>query len=431
MSSTVIGPRATRCPSPTSRPADPPRCVCRQPTGILFPPELRGRIEPWLPPDGLALRDWDRDSARAYRFERWHARRGCFRNPVREQRRRFDTADGLADRQRSFLREESWAGQVSWRLGRVHQLAGARDDKQRDRRQDEVDGLMPAVAPWSEWVPPAIDAIRDVGVRSVIESVRVPRPDHRVRRRSALTEAVPPEVWKERAVLLEHQHRMHPDISRLPREQFYEGTALKDANTLDERDEKIGWSFLPEAPGRRVWVDVQGHEDRGLNQRETDAMRRWLETWRDYAEAHRRTGRQGLDCGLSLVLPPPGAGDTGHAPAAHPNAARGDAFRASEHGDRVRHGRPVPGSGGRPRPPESPEHLPAGAHGQSQPSQRRNHPGPIHARHLRPTGSTSPRNARPRSSTRSRTLRRYSISGARDEGHPRSGGRGPGGRGVR
>ena len=90
-------------------------------------------------------------------------------------------------------------------------------------------------------------------------------------------------------MLLEHQHRMHPDISRLPREQFYEGTALKDANTLDERDEKIGWSFLPEAPGRRVWVDVQGHEDRGLNQREIDAMRRWLETWRDYAEAHRRT----------------------------------------------------------------------------------------------------------------------------------------------
>ena len=256
---------------------------------ILFPPELRSRVEPWLPPDGLALRDWDRDSARVYRFERWHARRGCFRIPVPEQRRRFDTADGLADRQRSFLGEESWAGQVSWRLGRVHQLAGARVDKQRDRRQGEVDSLMPAAAPWSEWVPPAIDAIRDVGVRSVIESVQTRRPNHRVRRPSALTEAVPPAVWKERAVLLEHQHRMHPDISRLPREQFYGGTALRDANTLDGRDEQIGWSFLSDAPGRRVWVDVRGHEDRGLNQREIHAMRHWLETWRDYAEVHRRT----------------------------------------------------------------------------------------------------------------------------------------------
>ena len=256
---------------------------------ILFPPELRSRIAPWLPPDGLALRDWDPDSPRAYRFAHWLARRGRFRKPVREQRRCFHTADELADRQRSFLREESWAGQVSWRIGRVHQLAGARDDKQRKRRQDEVDDLMPAVAPWFEWVPPAIDAIRDVGVRSVIESFRVRRSNHRVRRPSALTEALPPDVWRKRAVLLEYQHRMHPDISRLPRDQFYKGAALKDVNTLERRDERIGWSFMPEAPARRVWVDVRGREERGVNRGEIDAMRRWLKAWRDYAGACRRT----------------------------------------------------------------------------------------------------------------------------------------------
>lgn len=258
---------------------------------ILFPPDLRSRIAPWLPPDGLALRDWSPDSPRAYRFAHWLARRGRFNDkPVREQRRRFHDAGELAARQRSFLSEESWAGQVSWRLGRVHQLAGARSDGQRERRQREVDDLMPAVAPWSEWTPPAIDAIRDVGVRSVIESFRVRRSNHRVRRPSALTEALPPSVWRERAVLIEHQHRMHPDISRLPREQFYEGDALKDANTLEGRDERIGWSFMPEAPARRVWVDVRGHEERGVNREEIDAMRRWLEAWRDHAEAHRRTG---------------------------------------------------------------------------------------------------------------------------------------------
>ena len=259
---------------------------------ILFPPELRSRIAPWLPPDGLALRGWDPDSPRAYRFAHWLARHGRFGKPVREQRRRFHAADELADRQRSFLREESWAGQVSWRIGRVHQLAGARDDRQRNRRQGEVDDLMPAVAPWSEWAPPAIDAIRDVGVRSVIESFRVRRSNHRVRRPSALTEALPPDVWKKRAVLLEYQHRMHPDISRLPRDQFYEGAALKDANTLERRDERIGWSFMPKVPARRVWVDVRGHEERGVNQGEIVAMRRWLEAWRDYAETHRRTDGQ-------------------------------------------------------------------------------------------------------------------------------------------
>lgn len=256
---------------------------------ILFPPELRDRVAPYLPPDGLALRDWDIDSARAFQFARWLDQRGRFSNPVREQRRHFRIADELAIRQRDFLREESWAKQVSWRLGRVHQLASARDDGQRERRQGEVDSLMPAVEPYSKWVPPAIDSIRDVGVRSVIESFQVGRSDHRVRRRSALTEAIPPEVWKERAILLEYQHRMHPDISKLPRDQFYEGVALKDANTLEERDEQDGWSFIPKVPTRRVWVDVRGHEERGVNQAEIEVMRRWLEAWRDYAGAHRRT----------------------------------------------------------------------------------------------------------------------------------------------
>ena len=256
---------------------------------ILFPPELRSRVESYLPADGLALRDWDPDSAREYRFAHWRDRRGSFSNPVREQRRRFHTADELAARQQSFLLEESWAKQVAWRLGRVHQLSSARNDRQRERRQEEVDVLMPAAETYSAWVPPAIDAIRDVGVRSVIESFRVRRSHHRVRRLSALTEAIPPAVWEERAMLLEYQHRMHPDISRLPREQFYEGTALKDANTIDRRDEKIGWYFMPEVPARRVWVDVHGHEERGINQGEIDAMQCWLEAWRDYAETHRRT----------------------------------------------------------------------------------------------------------------------------------------------
>lgn len=255
---------------------------------VLFPPDLRGRVERFLPPDGLTLRDWPADSAFAYRFARWHDRRGAFRKPVREQRRRLQTAQDLATRQRAFLSEESWARQVSWRLGRVHQLSSARNDDQRLRRQAEVDDLMPAAEPFASWVGPAIEAIRDVGVRSVIEAFRVRRIDHRVRRLSALTEAIPGDVWDERAVLLEFQHRMHPDISQLPRDQFYEGEALKDANTVQDRESSIGWGFETGLPARRVWVDVRGHEERGVNHAELDAMQGWLEAWRDWAKKNRR-----------------------------------------------------------------------------------------------------------------------------------------------
>ena len=251
---------------------------------ILFPPALRDRLQRFLPPDAVALRGWAPDSPWSYRFARWHERHGTLERPVREQRRKFHTVSDLAARQRSFLLEETWAKQVAWRLGRVHQLANAQSAKQRTRRQEEVDALMPAVVPLAEWVPPAIDAIRDVGVRSVIEAMRVPRVEHRVRRLSALTEAIPSEVWAERAVLLEYQHRMHPDISAYPRAQFYLGEALKDANTLEGREEKVGWSFLPELPKRRIWDDVRGHEERGLNEAEIEATRRWLVRFREFAE---------------------------------------------------------------------------------------------------------------------------------------------------
>jgi hypothetical protein len=254
---------------------------------ILFPPELRDRLEPYLPADGLALREWDSDSAVSYRFARWLAQHGQFSRPVEEKRHKSTNAGELAARQRDFLREETWAKQIAWRLGRVHQLASARNDRQRENRQSEVDALMPAVTEYA-WVPDAVAAIRDVGVRSVIETLRVRRIDHRVRKLSALTEAIPQGVWDERAVLLEYQHRMHPDISKLPREQFYEGQALADANTLEGRDARVGWSFAPNAPSRRVWVDVYGREERGQNQPEIDAMQRWLEGWREHAQAHPR-----------------------------------------------------------------------------------------------------------------------------------------------
>ena len=255
---------------------------------ILFPASLRERLERHLPPDGLILRPWPEDSSLAYRAARWHELRGTFRKPIREKRRRFHTAGELASRQREFLQEESWARQIAWRLGRVHQLSSARNDQQRLRRQQEVDGLMPVAEPAATWVPSAIGAIRDVGVRSVIEVLRVRRLDHAVRRLSALTEAIPVAVWDERAVLLRYQHRMHPDISALPRDQFYDGEALLDANTIDDREGKIGWGFQPDLPARRIWVDVRGREEKGINQAEIDAMRRWLDRWSEWADEHPR-----------------------------------------------------------------------------------------------------------------------------------------------
>lgn len=250
------------------------------------------RVARFLPADLLAVAGHEATSPLACRSRHWMQANGRLSPPVPEGRMRHDHVAALLAAQQEFFREESWAKQIAWRLGRVHQLSTARNDGNRRKRQAEADALLPAAAPFSGWVPAAVDAIRDVGVRSVIEALRVRRLEHRVRRPSALTDAVPQEVWDERSVLLAHQHRMHPDISALPRELFYDRAALLDANTIEGRDARLGWAFLEGAPGRRVWLDVEGVEERGVNHGEIDAMARLLAAWRDSeATRPRRDGR--------------------------------------------------------------------------------------------------------------------------------------------
>lgn len=250
---------------------------------VLVPTELLVAVERFLPPDIVRLRQGDDLPAFGFRHAHWAQARGKLEPPLRVRRGPPHAhVASVREALTGFLREQSWAKQVAWRLGRVHQLGSAKSARDRGARQDEIERLLP-VAPAVQWVAPAVDAIRDVGVRSVIEALRVPRTDHRVRRRSALTDAIPAAVWAERSKLLTRQHRMHPDISAFPRDQFYEKEALLDANTLAGRDGKAGWTFLSDQPARRIWVDVAGHEERGANPEEVDAMRHVLEVWKRWS----------------------------------------------------------------------------------------------------------------------------------------------------
>ena len=255
---------------------------------VLVPTELLLSVERFLPPECVRLRSDMGSTARVFRHAHWAQARGRLDPPVRVRRgQQHANVASVRDAVQTFLGEQSWARQIAWRLGRVHQLGNAKNGRDRGARQEEIERLLP-VAPKVLWVGPAVDAIRDVGVRSVIEALRVPRTNHRLRCRSALTDALPQAVWADRSKLLTRQHRMHADISAFPRDQFYDKEALLDANTLEGRDAKVGWSFLPDQPARRIWVDVVGHEERGSNPEEVEAMRQVLEAWRRWSASNRR-----------------------------------------------------------------------------------------------------------------------------------------------
>lgn len=255
---------------------------------VLVPTDLLSVVWRFLPADLVRLRSGDDLSAHAFRHNHWATAKGRFDQPVEARRNQvYRDVTSLRDALREFFREQTWAKQIAWRLGRVHQLGNAKKASDRENRQEEIERLLP-VAPGVEWVAPAVDAIRDVGVRSVIEALRVPRTEHRVRRRSALTDAIPLKMWTERSKLLTRQHRMHANISDFPRGQFYDKLALIDANTLVGREAKIGWTFMSDQPSRRVWVDIVGHEIRGTNPDEIEGMRHVLEAWRTWGATNPR-----------------------------------------------------------------------------------------------------------------------------------------------
>jgi hypothetical protein len=266
---------------------------------VLIEPELLDRAERWLA-SGLC---WTREDLRrrralaSYRSEHWRGRWGTLPEPVRDRGESLATVGAVEAHEATFLRERDWASEVGWRLVRVHELGAARARGEREKRLREREELLPRVAPEGTWVKEAVSAVQDIGLRSALEVLQRGASPHRARRPSAMSAGLPREVWASRAVLLCHQHRMHPDISAFPRKAFYEQRALLDANTLTGREERVGWSYGRELAGRRLWSHVRGSERGGVNAQEVEVMRQHLEAFLAWAKAHpRREGRWEVAC---------------------------------------------------------------------------------------------------------------------------------------
>lgn len=162
--------------------------------------------------------------------------------------------------------ERTWGEEIAWRLARSHETRASRvRTTSRDRHEDEARSLLPrpesiAIArevgsscpATAEQLWAGIEAVRRVALPSVLDSLlrgteyAAPDEDH------ALVRGLPPYALAVRHVLLSWQHRMHPEISRLPREHVYEGKALNDPPDAALRRE---WC-CPRWSSRVAWLDV-------------------------------------------------------------------------------------------------------------------------------------------------------------------------------
>lgn len=218
----------------------------------------------------------------------------------------LDTLVRRARFRRGDVDARTWAGEVAWRLVRHYERRMTRKEAVVGV-PEEVLALLPCEASLLRAGPPGrrgdgplhelrkrIDLVRRVALPSVLESIQQGferRADQR--EGTAMSDGLPTEVLRARHVRLSWQHRMHPELSRFPRERIYEGQALYDPATMEAERR---WDAPPWS-ARDVWVDVDDGGRRVAHgafggttrsPREASAVVRELERFGLWAVTHRR-----------------------------------------------------------------------------------------------------------------------------------------------
>jgi len=254
---------------------------------VLVPTELLEKVAPHLPGDLQPLFDPQKlvDTPLPFRMAWWENHAPSMR-AVRvrgqELRRPADVGRYLAD----MAARRTWAAEVAWRVQRRHELRMAGQSRERNRLSKELTKLMPRELPGVE---EAIQDVADVGLPSVLEVIQIGLRGERTRRTSGLvegmTQGAAKEAFEERFVRLTYQHRMHPELSAVPRSVFYANESLQDANTIEARDRDAQWDWAPQSWSnkRLVWIDVSGRESRGVNEAEVKAALAVVEDFADWA----------------------------------------------------------------------------------------------------------------------------------------------------
>jgi hypothetical protein len=223
----------------------------------------------------------------------WLQRAGSLERSYQERKFRREDVTTFADAQAceaDWLRRNDLAQEIAWRLTRLHELRHSRNERERKRLRDDLGRLQPVAVSIEE----PIAEIEDIGLPSILEVLQEGIGVDRAKRRSALTaglKATRPADFAARFESLSYQHRMHAEIACFSREVIYEGQALRDANTIQIRDAKLGWDF-GQFRARRVWAHVDGREQGGVNGDEIKAMAAVL---RDFIAWARRKGPPARD----------------------------------------------------------------------------------------------------------------------------------------
>lgn len=191
---------------------------------ILANKENLHRIESSIPPDFMVSPPKESTPLMKRRREYWlqHHAKGSTN---------IHSEDSLAE----------WAENLAWRINRSFEV---RDDESGAKRyNEEIRSLLPN---WYEEEETRrllsdIETVKRISLPSILELLQKGFGRREESRSgSCLTDGLDEYTLSERHVRLSYQHRMHPEISKFPREFMYDSESLKDPHTIERNRD---WSY--------------------------------------------------------------------------------------------------------------------------------------------------------------------------------------------
>ncbi|MBP8993980.1 MAG: AAA family ATPase, partial [Bacteroidales bacterium] len=182
-----------------------------------------------------------------------------------------------------YFYEKNWAEEVAWRVDREHQLRMVRKSRIKGNYGKVIEELLPKSID-KEKVESQINQIASMAFPSILESLVKGISGRKIKFESTISEGFMKEDLDKRKTTLAYQHRMHPEISKFPRERFYQTeNALLDLERPNHIEQLRKWNYN-EYDSRSIWVDVQGKTVKNYNQKEVDVLMQHLKLFLNYAE---------------------------------------------------------------------------------------------------------------------------------------------------
>lgn len=249
--------------------------------GIFIESTFLKNLENYIPIDFLLIRNGNKDPL-SLKFRQNYYNQFLdiysFKDKFGKQVNGCDIPDAI----NLILKEKSWASEISWMLIRIFELKnlGGRKADQARQLQRSIDELIPLSRDRND-IDNSLFILKQVALPSILESLqRGIDKKEKYHTTTTLTEGFTKIRKKDyinnRFVTLNYQYRMHPDISKLPRELFYDNEALNDAKMIDRN-----WTYNRYLR-RNIWIDhnyntsgTSNKEEVKLIRKELEALRKW------------------------------------------------------------------------------------------------------------------------------------------------------------